>query len=61
MQSAAPYKHGNDRGSLARQGRPSDFGHQGPISHCDGGLIRDMDAAMGGVGFALHRAPACGC
>lgn len=52
MRSAAPYKHGIDRGAWK-----ASFG---PISHCDGGPIRDMSAAMGGVGFALYRAPACG-
>lgn len=60
MRSAVLYQHGNDRGSLAQHGRPSYFG---PISHCDGGPVRDVKAAwvMSGVGFALYRAPVCGC
>lgn len=48
------------RPGMATTGELGSSSYFGPISACDGGPIRDMKAAMGGVGFALHRAPACG-
>lgn len=48
------------RTSMALTGGAWKASYFGPISHCDGGPIRDMSVAMGGVGFALYRAPACG-